>query len=669
MKTKRIKTENQGKKSNQASQIRPKDRLFYFLSCSFCFSLLLLFSGCGNKFFDPTQIGRFRPVPAVNVILDTLGVAEEEPEPWEGAEEPLPSDIVAVENDYIIRNGDILRVSIFELLQEGYPFVNDYIVNETGRISIPEVGVIEAAGLTETQLEEQIRQILSPSILKNPSVTVTLLSSQHRTFSILGDGVPAPGRYVIPRYDFRLTDALATAGGPAQFNVSYIYVSRRLTEKPTAAEPGELELIEPEITEPGQLELQLTEPEMVEPNTTEPLLPEEAVKPEGKIQEVITPRAQYNWPASKVVIASTELATSRELAEVALPNGFGPSPVQKPNLKLQQQIPKASPQLVDPETIEEPVDVQDILETLRARREKINEQKNIEELLKSFGEPPVPERVEQELTDIEQELKSPATPAPAATKIEDVNVPELPKLPTPTTPTAPETTIMKEPIEEEEAGHIEWIFQDGKWVPVQVGPPEPTIEPQEIVEILPEEVTKPPVEEVPPPGEWPEKAKMRVIKIPADKLLAGDPRYNIVIKPGDAIHVPVDIIGEFYIMGNTNYQGTINLTGRPMTLKMAIAAAGGLGPLAWPKKCEVIRRIGRDKEEIVMVDLDEIASGEVPDFFIKPNDLINVGTHATSRWRAILRNAFRATYGFGFIYDRNFADADFGKGFRMPHWF
>jgi hypothetical protein len=111
-----------------------------------------------------------------------------------------------------------------------------------------------------------------------------------------------------------------------------------------------------------------------------------------------------------------------------------------------------------------------------------------------------------------------------------------------------------------------------------------------------------------------------------------------------------------------------------MTLKMAIAAAGGLGPLAWPKRCEVVRRLGRDEaghwiEEIVMVDLDKIAKGEQPDFFIKPHDLINVGTHPTARWRAVLRNAFRATYGFGFIYDRNFADRDFRTHRPIPDWF
>ncbi len=166
---------------------------------------------------------------------------------------------------------------------------------------------------------------------------------------------------------------------------------------------------------------------------------------------------------------------------------------------------------------------------------------------------------------------------------------------------------------------------------------------------------------------WEEAIRSRLIRIPTDKLLAGDPRYNIVIQPGDTIHVPVDIVGECCIMGNVNKAGYINLTGRPMTLKMAIAAAGGLGPLAYPKNCEVVRRIGDKREEIVLVDLDKIASGEQPDFFIKPNDLINVGTHYTARWRAILRNAFRATYGFGFVYDRNFADADYGKGW--PGWF
>ncbi len=81
----------------------------------FVASFLLFFtltSGCGNKFFDPTQVGRFRPVPAVNIILDSLGVAEEATVAWEQAEEPMPEDTVAVESDYVFMAGDVITVRI-----------------------------------------------------------------------------------------------------------------------------------------------------------------------------------------------------------------------------------------------------------------------------------------------------------------------------------------------------------------------------------------------------------------------------------------------------------------------------------------------------------------------------------------------------------------------------
>ena len=280
---------------SQRTEDRSQTSDFRLPTSVFCILLLFLSlsSGCGNKFFDPTQVGRFRPVPAVNVILDSLGVAEETPVAWEQAEEPLPIDIMAVEADYVFRAGDIISVAIFELLQEDIQFVNNYVVKETGGISIPEVGVIEAAGLTETQLEERIRQILSPSILKNPSVIVTLAGSQQRSFSILGDGVPLPGRYPIPRYNFRLCDALAMAGGPRQYNVSYIYVSRFVGDnKETRYEP----------LKPG-FELKVIEPE--------------TAMPSRNIQSRragVRPRAEYQWPESKVVIASSEMVTDWEEA-------------------------------------------------------------------------------------------------------------------------------------------------------------------------------------------------------------------------------------------------------------------------------------------------------------------------------------------------------------------
>lgn len=512
----------------------------------------LYLAGCNNKFFNPTQIGRFRPVPAVNVILDSLGVAEESPSVWEGAEEPKPIDVVAYETDYVFGPGDTVRISIFELLQEGQMFANDYVVTETGKISIPYVGVVEAVGLTESQLEEEIKQIISPVLLKEPSVVVTLTGSQQRAFSIWGDGIPRPNRYGIPRYDFKLTDAIATAGGIRQFNVSYVYVSRPVTGKELITEPADIKVAEPEKQQK----------------------PEELIEPEKEMLEIIAPRAKQQWPSTNpgsagLVIASAEMITDKELAETALPEGFEPLADGKKGPVNMGNIPESSA-------------------------------------------------------------------GPAGSKTLDA------------------------PIKEDEKGRVEWIFKDGKWVPIQISRPRPT-EPE--VGAKPEKAAESLRERVPGEFGWGEVGtggvQTRVIKIPADKLRSGDPHYNIVIRPGDSIHVPVDVTGEYFIYGNTNNQGVVSMDGRPVTLKMAVAAAGGLGPLAWPKRCEVTRRIGRDKEETVMVDLDKIASGEQPDFFIKPLDLINVGTHPTAIWRAVLRNAFRGTYGFGFVYDRNFEARDY----------
>jgi len=89
---------------------------------------------------------------------------------------------------------------------------------------------------------------------------------------------------------------------------------------------------------------------------------------------------------------------------------------------------------------------------------------------------------------------------------------------------------------------------------------------------------------------------------------------------------------------------------------MALAAAGNLGPLAWPENSTLTRRIGRNQEQTFPINLDKIFRGQDPDVYLKPNDVVSVGTHWKSSFLAVLRNAFRMTYGFGFIYDRNFSD-------------
>ncbi len=589
--------------------VRIKFCRLWFFFCAFLV-LLGLNSGCGNKFFDPAQVGRFRPVPAVNVILDSLGVAEETPVAWEGAEEPLPIDIVSQESDYMFRAGDVVSIDIYELLREGVHHINNYVVTETGKISIPEVGVVQASGLTEAQLENEIKKIISPTILKEPSVTVMLVASQQRAFSVLGDGVQFPGRYSIPRYDFRLTDALATAGGSSQFNASHIYISR-------FTRPGEPS---PELINPGYGELKL---EVIEPSNSRRNL---------QSSRAAVPQSRQQWPRSNVIIASSEMIRNDEMSPRSY--RFESYEDQRSRLYANSNRGRTLNRVTTPQSTQEPANVDEILKIL-SERTRSGEQTVDPTTQKDETQPIYPSR------------RIPATSREVSPNITGQTEDEWIFKDGKWIPVQP---VPQQPVEPEQPGHTEWIFKNGRWVPIQVGPAQPS------VPTVKPEIPQP---KVPPMTFEDEAGQSRLIKIPADKLLAGDPRYNVVIKPGDSIFVPVDIVGEFYIMGNVNRTGPIPLTGRPMNLKQAIAAAGGLGPLAWPKRCEIVRRIGRTKEEIVMVDLDKIYSGEQPDFFIKPHDLINVGTHATSRWRAVLRNAFRATYGFGFVYDRNFADMDF----------
>jgi protein involved in polysaccharide export with SLBB domain len=159
---------------------------------------------------------------------------------------------------------------------------------------------------------------------------------------------------------------------------------------------------------------------------------------------------------------------------------------------------------------------------------------------------------------------------------------------------------------------------------------------------------------------------VRIIAINLPKLHAGDPRMNIIIRNNDIIHVPPLQVGEFYVMGEVLRPGVYSLTGRKVTAKMAVAAAGNLGPMSWPNNSILIRRVARDQEQTIPLPLNDIFAGREPDVFLKPDDVIAVGSHWSAPFLAVWRNAFRMTYGFGFIYDRNYSEMEFEVPLLFP---
>lgn len=151
----------------------------------------------------------------------------------------------------------------------------------------------------------------------------------------------------------------------------------------------------------------------------------------------------------------------------------------------------------------------------------------------------------------------------------------------------------------------------------------------------------------------------RIIRVPAQKLIEGDMRYNVVIEPGDIVRVPQRLDGLYFVAGFVNRPGGFALA-QKLTLMRAIDQAGGVNQLGVPERIELVRMLENDRQAIIQLDLRAINRGVEPDIYLKPNDRINVGSSIWAYPLAVVRNGFRASYGFGFLLDRNFGNDVFG---------
>ncbi|MFI5378778.1 MAG: polysaccharide biosynthesis/export family protein [Tepidisphaerales bacterium] len=220
------------------------------------------------------------------------------------------------------------------------------------------------------------------------------------------------------------------------------------------------------------------------------------------------------------------------------------------------------------------------------------------------------------------------------------------------------TTARSDALAPTADGQERYIIIDGK--PVLIGPNNqpinlPATNPSDVAVTA---AATPVIPVTQPAYEFGEKSKaeedVRVIRVPLQQLRNGDLRYNIVIRPSDTIIVPPPVTGIYYMGGQIGASGAYGINGNKITLKQAVAAARMLDPYAIPDKTDIIRRIG-DNELFLRVDLAKVFDGREPDVYIKPNDVIIVGTDWYPPFLIALRTAFRISYGFGFLYDRNWA--------------
>jgi len=88
------------------------------------------------------------------------------------------------------------------------------VVAPDGRMPFPLIGEVQAGGLTPTELEARLRDLLGKDYLVNPQVTITVQEYRSQKVFVLGDA-EKPGTYPLTGRS-SLLDILSQAGGPAK---------------------------------------------------------------------------------------------------------------------------------------------------------------------------------------------------------------------------------------------------------------------------------------------------------------------------------------------------------------------------------------------------------------------------------------------------------------------
>ena len=134
--------------------------------------------------------------------------------------------------------GDKVRVVVFgEDKLSG-----DFQIDNDGNISMPLGGTIKGAGLTKGELEQQITASLKSKYLRDPKVTVDVIS--YRPFYVLGE-VNKPGEYPF-KSGLNVLSAIAIAGGATyRASTSKVTIQRFGEKKSTEAEQSASILIMP----------------------------------------------------------------------------------------------------------------------------------------------------------------------------------------------------------------------------------------------------------------------------------------------------------------------------------------------------------------------------------------------------------------------------------------
>jgi protein involved in polysaccharide export with SLBB domain len=120
---------------------------------------------------------------------------------------------------YKLGSGDKIRVITFG--EES--LTGEFTVGGSGKVSLPLVGEVQAAGLTIPEFQKGVETILKDGYLREPRVSVEVLN--YRPFYILGE-VNKPGEYPYTN-GLTVMNAVATAEGfTYRANTRRVFIKR-----------------------------------------------------------------------------------------------------------------------------------------------------------------------------------------------------------------------------------------------------------------------------------------------------------------------------------------------------------------------------------------------------------------------------------------------------------
>lgn len=123
--------------------------------------------------------------------------------------------------------------------------------------------------------------------------------------------------------------------------------------------------------------------------------------------------------------------------------------------------------------------------------------------------------------------------------------------------------------------------------------------------------------------------QVEIIKVKISNLInSNEPRYNLLIQPGDAINVAK--AGIVYVTGDVGRPGGFVLKEREsLTVLQAVSLAEGVHATAAKKAARIIRKHEDGTKEEIPINLAKVFEGKEPDMTLQNNDVLFIPASAS----------------------------------------